>query len=262
LLNQLFSQLQQEQHTSSSNSASPVCSSSSGVSILPAAVAALTGAVQLQRSSQRVGTAVAEAAKAAAQAAAALNADAGNAQKYNATEVSMRACSCLRRLMIAAIFEQVECAGSCERMFVSDGGHPAQPWPVTPAVMLTVLVSLTNRNGMNLTAAVVAFPLLLPLVLLHMSQVASAGDKDSLRVSAHVLVATAAGLPPGAVADTTGAGDAFIGSVMYGITTGMTPEQILRLGAVVAACKCTMLGARPGLPRRDQLAAQLLGVDI
>lgn len=77
-------------------------------------------------------------------------------------------------------------------------------------------------------------------------------------VYAHVFVASAAGLPEGAVADTTGAGDAFIGSVMYGITMGLSPEQILKLGAVVAACKCTMLGARPGLPQRDQLAAVLL----
>lgn len=74
-----------------------------------------------------------------------------------------------------------------------------------------------------------------------------------------MIVASAAGLPSGAVADTTGAGDAFIGSVVYGITTGMAPELILQLGAAVAACKCTALGARPGLPRRTQLAAPLLG---
>lgn len=75
---------------------------------------------------------------------------------------------------------------------------------------------------------------------------------------AQVFVASAAGLPAGAVADTTGAGDSFIGSVLYGIVTGMTPEQMMMLGAVVAACKCTALGARPGLPTRQQLAPQLL----
>jgi sugar/nucleoside kinase (ribokinase family) len=78
-------------------------------------------------------------------------------------------------------------------------------------------------------------------------------------VCAQVIVASAAGLAPGAVVDTTGAGDAFIGSVIYGIVTGMQPEQMLQLAAVVAACKCTMLGARPGLPRREQLDQQLLG---
>eukprot|EP00775_Hariotina_reticulata_P013293 gene13293-13423_t len=77
-------------------------------------------------------------------------------------------------------------------------------------------------------------------------------------ISACVYTASAAGLPATAVADTTGAGDAFIGSVLYGLTQGMTPERILMLGAVVAACKCTALGARPGLPHRHQLAANLL----
>jgi sugar/nucleoside kinase (ribokinase family) len=78
-------------------------------------------------------------------------------------------------------------------------------------------------------------------------------------VAAHVIVASAGGLPPGSVADTTGAGDAFIGSVLYGITTGLQPQQMLQLGAAVAACKCTALGARPGLPHRGQLASELLG---
>lgn len=75
---------------------------------------------------------------------------------------------------------------------------------------------------------------------------------------AQVFVASAAGLPAEAVADTTGAGDSFIGSVMYGITTDMSPDKIMLLGAVVAACKCTALGARPGLPTRQQLTPQLL----
>lgn len=77
-------------------------------------------------------------------------------------------------------------------------------------------------------------------------------------LSARVFVASAAGLPPGAVADTTGAGDAFIGSVLYGLATGMPVERIMQLGAAVAACKCTALGARPGLPSRQQLLPELL----
>lgn len=62
-----------------------------------------------------------------------------------------------------------------------------------------------------------------------------------------------------AVVDTTGAGDSFIGSVLYGICTGMALPDTMRLAAVVAACKCTALGARPGLPTRQQLAPELLG---
>lgn len=73
-----------------------------------------------------------------------------------------------------------------------------------------------------------------------------------------VTVSQAAHLPDDAVLDTTGAGDAFIGSVLYCIATGKSPQHAQRLGAVVAARKCTALGARPGLPFRNDLAAALL----
>ena len=76
--------------------------------------------------------------------------------------------------------------------------------------------------------------------------------------AARVTASTAAQLPDGAVVDTTGAGDAFIGSVVYGLATGMPVERAVQLAAVVAACKCTALGPRPGLPRRANLAASLL----
>lgn len=73
-----------------------------------------------------------------------------------------------------------------------------------------------------------------------------------------VTVAQAAHLPPQAVLDTTGAGDAFIGTMCYCIATGKPMQQALQLAGVVAACKCTALGARPGLPHRAELAAALL----
>lgn len=60
------------------------------------------------------------------------------------------------------------------------------------------------------------------------------------------------------VADTTGAGDSFIGSVCYGVATGMELPAAMRLGAYVAARKCTQLGARPGLPDRDTVPAEVL----
>jgi sugar/nucleoside kinase (ribokinase family) len=75
---------------------------------------------------------------------------------------------------------------------------------------------------------------------------------------ATVTVAEAAYLPGEAVLDTTGAGDAFIGSVLYCIAIGKSPQHAQRLGAVVAACKCTALGARPGLPLRKDLAVELM----
>ncbi|GIL55507.1 hypothetical protein Vafri_11071 [Volvox africanus] len=73
-----------------------------------------------------------------------------------------------------------------------------------------------------------------------------------------VTLASIADLPKDAVTDTTGAGDSFIGSVLYGLATGLPLPATLRLAAVVAACKCTELGARPGLPTRSQLAPALL----
>eukprot|EP00983_Pelagomonas_calceolata_P040983 1137844-Pelagomonas_calceolata.AAC.2 len=64
----------------------------------------------------------------------------------------------------------------------------------------------------------------------------------------------------GAVVDTTGAGDAFIGSVLYGLAMGLDRPRMLQLAATVAACKCTAIGARQGLPSASQLAkSDLLG---
>lgn len=84
------------------------------------------------------------------------------------------------------------------------------------------------------------------------------GAAGPAEVHARVTVATAAQLPAEAVVDTTGAGDSFIGSILYGLATGMPVQRAMQLGAVVAACKCTALGARPGLPRRSNLQAALL----
>jgi sugar/nucleoside kinase (ribokinase family) len=85
-----------------------------------------------------------------------------------------------------------------------------------------------------------------------------AGAGAGPAVTARVLRAGAAALPREAVADTTGAGDSFIGSVLYGLATGMSYAAMLRLAGVVAACKCTEVGARAALPQRSNLAGHLL----
>jgi sugar/nucleoside kinase (ribokinase family) len=72
-----------------------------------------------------------------------------------------------------------------------------------------------------------------------------------------VFYARAARLEDDLVADTTGAGDAFIGSICHGIATGMELGDAMRLGAYVAAKKCLKLGARPGLPKRGDVPSQL-----
>lgn len=58
--------------------------------------------------------------------------------------------------------------------------------------------------------------------------------------------------------DTTGAGDAFIGSIVYGLASGLPLAKAMQLGTVVAACKCTALGPRPGLPTVEQLSKSIL----
>ena len=61
-----------------------------------------------------------------------------------------------------------------------------------------------------------------------------------------------------AIEDTTGAGDAFIGSMLFGICTRLDPKRCLLLAAVVAAAKCTAVGARSGLPHADRIDGSLL----
>ena len=72
-----------------------------------------------------------------------------------------------------------------------------------------------------------------------------------------VTFAPAAAMRAEQIADTTGAGDSFIGSFCFGVATGMALPAAMRLGAYVAAMKCTALGARPGLPRRDTVPEEL-----
>ncbi|XP_057535057.1 uncharacterized protein LOC130813274 isoform X2 [Amaranthus tricolor] len=61
-------------------------------------------------------------------------------------------------------------------------------------------------------------------------------------------VGTAEKIPPSELVDTTGAGDAFIGAVLYALCADMPPEKMLPFAAQVAACGCRALGARSGLP--------------
>lgn len=58
---------------------------------------------------------------------------------------------------------------------------------------------------------------------------------------------------PGGCKDTTGAGDAFHGGLLYGLLRGDDMETSLRYGNAVAAMKCSALGARSALPTPAQL---------
>ncbi|TKW11848.1 hypothetical protein SEVIR_6G259300v4 [Setaria viridis] len=83
-------------------------------------------------------------------------------------------------------------------------------------------------------------------------------SKANLRISAdgvgsisgRLLLGAAEVIPPDELIDTTGAGDAFIGAVLYGLCTSMPPERMLPFAAQVAGCGCRGLGARSSLPCR------------
>ncbi|CAL0326847.1 unnamed protein product [Lupinus luteus] len=62
------------------------------------------------------------------------------------------------------------------------------------------------------------------------------------------FIGTAEKIPDSELVDTTGAGDAFIGAIIYAICANMAPEKMLPFAAQVAAAKCRALGARTGLP--------------
>lgn len=56
-------------------------------------------------------------------------------------------------------------------------------------------------------------------------------------------------------ADTTGCGDAFAGTVGYGLACGLDLAAAVRLGSEVGAFAATRPGARPSYPRMSQLEA-------
>jgi sugar/nucleoside kinase (ribokinase family) len=55
------------------------------------------------------------------------------------------------------------------------------------------------------------------------------------------------------VVDTTGAGDAFIAGIIYGILHGWKIEKSLHFASQVAAFKCRKPGARAGLPYKGEI---------
>lgn len=64
--------------------------------------------------------------------------------------------------------------------------------------------------------------------------------------------------PAEKIVDTTGAGDAFIGGIIYGLVTKMDFERMLCLASRVAAAKLGGIGARSALPRREDISPALL----
>ncbi|KAK4272973.1 hypothetical protein QN277_021457 [Acacia crassicarpa] len=70
-------------------------------------------------------------------------------------------------------------------------------------------------------------------------------------VCGRLFVGTAEKIPAWELIDTTGAGDAFIGAILYAICANMSPEKMLPFACQVVAAKCRALGARTGLPHHN-----------
>jgi ribokinase len=66
---------------------------------------------------------------------------------------------------------------------------------------------------------------------------------------------------PVAAVDATAAGDAFVGAIAFGLTRGLALVDAVRLGGAAGAAAATKMGARPSLPRLDDLA-RLMGIDV
>lgn len=101
---------------------------------------------------------------------------------------------------------------------------------------------------------------LTPCICAHLILYMCAGAWGHRELSVCVLYMSGQAVPgvQEAIEDTTGAGDAFIGSVLYAITQQMPLDQMMALGALVAACNCTALGARPALPYAADIRPKFL----
>jgi len=66
--------------------------------------------------------------------------------------------------------------------------------------------------------------------------------------------------PPGAIVDTTGAGDCFLGGLLTGLLRGLSPADAGRLGSASGACCVTCLGATAGIRNFDE-TGRLAGLD-
>ncbi|KAL7084355.1 hypothetical protein ACP275_14G219300 [Erythranthe tilingii] len=69
-------------------------------------------------------------------------------------------------------------------------------------------------------------------------------------VCGRLLLGTAERIPASELVDTTGAGDSFIGAILYALCADMPPEKMLPFAAQVAGIGCRAMGARTGLPQR------------
>lgn len=72
-------------------------------------------------------------------------------------------------------------------------------------------------------------------------------------VGADATIQTVPAYCPGPVVDTSGAGDAFNGGFLHGLTSGQSPVDAARLGTIIAGLKVRGRGAIYSLPTKDEV---------
>jgi ribokinase len=130
------------------------------------------------------------------------------------------------------------------------------------AAILPELLSVTDMLVLNETEAGIlaqreAAPAALALALAAETMrdvIVTAGAAGAFWARPDGIVIDAAA-PRVAVADTTGAGDAFLGAFAAFSAEGLAPERILRQAVSAGALACTQDGAVPSLPYRAAILA-------
>lgn len=87
------------------------------------------------------------------------------------------------------------------------------------------------------------------------------GNRGAMLYCEGQFIEAPAYVVPGGCLDTTGAGDAFHGGLLYGLLTGQDVETSLKLANAAAALKCREMGARTSLPTRNELTDFLRAYD-
>jgi ribokinase len=129
--------------------------------------------------------------------------------------------------------------------------------PILPELLATTDMLVLNETEAAILAQREAEPAALALALAAETMrevIVTAGAAGAFwaRPDGIVIDATS---PRVAVADTTGAGDAFLGAFAASSAEGFAPEKILRLAVTAGALACTQQGAVPSLPYRAAILA-------
>jgi len=129
--------------------------------------------------------------------------------------------------------------------------------PILPGLLATTDMLVLNETEAAILAQREAEPAALALALAAETMrevIVTAGAAGAFwaRPDGIVIDATP---PRVAVADTTGAGDAFLGAFAAFSAEGFAPEKLLRLAVTAGALACTQQGAVPSLPHRAAIMA-------